>query len=406
MTVGIMNTNQLAQDLKKLSFSATIMRFMPQGQAPLFGLTSQLKEETAAQPVHGFFSKTMLFPEFTLAADITTTETLWTVVSTVNLIPGQMHQVNVTGENVIIDNVVGSNQIRVSRAIGTVAAQAASSGAAAYQVGNAFEEGSQRPAALSINPVQMTNFTQIFRDTWGVTGSVAATEVIAGESTVSENKMDCAGFHAAAIEKALFFGQKYQGTRNGQPFRAMDGLISIVSNLAYYPAYYSSPNVTTAGSTTNWTQLEAMFNPTLDQATDPKIANKRIVYVGSQAKTVLNNIGRVNSQYQMMNGATSYGLQFATFNTSRGEFTVIEHPLFNTNPAWKKMAVVIDLSTFNIAYLGDRKTQNKEFNVQGNIASDNGIDAVGGTLTTECTCLVKNPPANAVIYNLTAAAVG
>jgi hypothetical protein len=69
------------------------------------------------------------------------------------------------------------------------------------------------------------------------------------------------------------------------------------------------------------------------------------------------------------------------------------------------MAVAIDLSTFSLAYLGDRKTQNKEFNMDGD-ACDNGIDAVGGTLTTECTVVVKNPPANAVIYNLTAGAAG
>jgi hypothetical protein len=37
---------------------------------------------------------------------------------------------------------------------------------------------------------------------------------------------------------------------------------------------------------------------------------------------------------------------------------------------------------------------------------DNGIDAVGGTLTTEVTCLVKNPPANAQLTNFTAAAAG
>ena len=37
---------------------------------------------------------------------------------------------------------------------------------------------------------------------------------------------------------------------------------------------------------------------------------------------------------------------------------------------------------------------------------DNGIDAVGGTLTTELTCTIKNPPANAIIYGLTAAAAG
>ena len=70
------------------------------------------------------------------------------------------------------------------------------------------------------------------------------------------------------------------------------------------------------------------------------------------------------------------------------------------------MAVAVDLSTFRTAYLGDRKTQNKEFNSEPGDGDDNGIDAVGGTLTTEMTCVVKNPPANAVIYNLTAAAQG
>ena len=80
--------------------------------------------------------------------------------------------------------------------------------------------------------------------------------------------------------------------------------------------------------------------------------------------------------------------------------------MFNSNTTWAKMAVGVDLSTFRVAYLGDRKTQNKEFNQGGEEAVDNGIDAVGGTLTTEMTCVVKNPPANGVIYNLTAAAAG
>jgi len=58
------------------------------------------------------------------------------------------------------------------------------------------------------------------------------------------------------------------------------------------------------------------------------------------------------------------------------------------------------------AYLGDRKTQNKEFNTDGMEANDNGIDAIGGTLTSELTCVVKNPPANAIITNLTAGVAG
>jgi hypothetical protein len=112
------------------------------------------------------------------------------------------------------------------------------------------------------------------------------------------------------------------------------------------------------------------------------------------------------SFYQITDGQTQWGLQYSTFKTSRGTFNIVEHPLFNSNTTYSKMAVAVDISTFRIAYLGDRKTQNKEFNMGGDTAVDNGIDAVGGTLTTECTIVVKNPPANNVIYNLTAAAAG
>jgi hypothetical protein len=107
----------------------------------------------------------------------------------------------------------------------------------------------------------------------------------------------------------------------------------------------------------------------------------------------------------MQNGQTSYGLKFSSFNIARGSFNMIEHPLFNTNPDWAKQAVVVDLSTFRVAYLGGRKTKKEDFNMAGQ-AVDNGIDAVGGTITSELTCVVKNPPANAWIKDLTAAAIG
>jgi hypothetical protein len=161
-----------------------------------------------------------------------------------------------------------------------------------------------------------------------------------------------------------------------------------------------------AGSTTNYTQFEAAFDPAFNQATDPKVANERVLFVGGTAKKVINNIGRLNGTYYMVDGQTSWGLQFSTIKIARGTFRIIEHPLFNTNPSWQKYAVAVDLSSFALAYLGDRKTQNKEFNMNNVEAADNGIDAVGGTLTTELTTVVKNPPANAIMTNMTAAAAG
>lgn len=406
MSTGIFTTANLTQDLAKKSFAGMITRLMPNGTAPLFGMTSMLPSETAVQTEHGFFTKTMLFPQLTLGAGGQALgDTTFTVTSTANVLPGMLMRVNTTGENILINSVLSATQVQVQRAVGTVAAAAIAASVALYQVGNAFEESSVRPQSLIINPVRITNLTQIFRNTWAISDTVRTTQMIAGETNVAESRQDCAGFHAADIEKAIFFGQKSQGTRNGQPFRTMDGLINIVGNLSYYPSSFSAVNVNTAGGTTNYTQLEGFLDPVFNQTTDPKVANERVLFVGGAAKRVLNNIGRLNGTYNITDGQTSYGLQFSTFKTSRGTFRTVEHPLFNSNADWAKMAVAVDLSSFRLAYLGDRKTQNKEFNQDGD-ASDNGIDAVGGTLTTELTCVIKNPPANSIVYNLTAAAAG
>lgn len=398
---GMFNTGNFTTDLAKKSFAGMITRLMPNGAAPLFGLTSMLSTEVAAAVEHGFFTKTMIFPEVQLDGAISDgTTTAFTCDSTTNMLPGMILRVNTTGENVIVNQVVSSTVIQVTRGVGTTAAAAIADNVKLFQVGNAFEEGSQRPNALNITPVRITNYTQIFRDAWALTDTARATQVIAGNDTVSESKQDCAAFHAAAIEKALFFGQKSSGTRNGKPFRTMDGLISIVSDLTYYPSSYAAANVTTAGGTTTYTQLEAALDPVFNQATDPKVANERVMFVGGTAKLVLNNIGRLNGTYQLMDGQTSWGLQFSTFKTARGTFRVIEHPLFNTNSTWSKMAIAVDMSTFNVAYLGDRKTKSEEYGIE------EGQDATGGSLTTEMTTLIKNPPANCIIYNLTAGAAG
>ena len=405
---SIFNTGNFQTDHAKKSFASMITRLMPNGNAPLFALTSYLQEKTAVQTEHGFFTKTMIFPSFNLAADIDNSQTAFTVVSTAELIPGQIHRLEETGENVIINEVVSATVVNVTRSVGSVAAAAITVGSEvseAYCVGNAFEESSVRPTAMAIKPVRITNLTQIFRNTWALSGSAMETQMIAGDTNVAENRQDCAAFHAADIEKAIFFGQKSESFRNGQPFRTMDGLHNIVSNAAYYPAAFPTPNVYAAAATTNYTQLLGFLDPVFNQVTDPKGGNSRVLFVGGTAFNVINAIGRLNGQYQIMDGQTGFGLQFGTFKIPRGTFQMIEHPMFNTNPYWAKMAVAVDLATFNLAYLGKRRTQSQEFNEKGTPV-DNGIDAVGGTLTTELTVEIHNPPANAIITNLTAGAAG
>lgn len=403
MPVGTFNTSLLTTDLAKKSFSSMITRLMPNGQSPLFGLTSMLKEETAYQYEHGYFAKTMVFPSVTVGGGGQLIgDTTFTVVDTTNILPGMVLRVDTTGENVLVLTVPSGTTMTVRRAFGTVAAVAIAASVKLWMVGNAYEEASVRPSSLLITAIRTTNYTQIFRNTWAVSGTTAATSVIAGGTPDAESRQDCAMFHAVDIEKALFYGQKYQGTLNSQPLHTMDGILNILATSA-------AGNITTLGATTTWTQLEAALDPAFNQVTDPKNPNMRVLFVSGPARRVIHAIARLNSTYMIQGQQTEWGLQFDTIKTPRGSFNIVEHPLFNAYGAtstWGKMAVGLDLTSYNLAYMQGRKTKNAEFNGQGSPAVDNGIDAVGGTLTTELTGLLRNPAANVQLLNFTAGAVG
>lgn len=399
MAIGLLSSASAPQNLNALSFAQAITRLMPNGTAPLFGLTSLLKDESASNIEHGYFSKTMIFPFVTSSAAALAADTSITVAAYANIVPGDLLMNERTSEIVLVTALTSATALAVTRAVGTVAAAAVNSGDVWRTVGNAFEEGSVRPSALAIIAERYVNNTQIFRNSWAVTKTAAAIPQIAGAGYVSESKQDCAALHAMAIEKALFFGQKFMGTRNGQPFHTMEGIIPRVNAAA-------SGNITTLGATTNWTQLEAALDKTLATVTDPKGGNIRTMFVGGTARRVIHNIARLNSTYQITTNETAWGLQIDTIRTPRGTFEMIEHPLFNAYGAastWAKMAVICDLNAFSLAYL--RKTSDAGYNASGALV-DNGVDAEGGTLTTELTCTIKNPAAFGVLYNFTAAAAG
>lgn len=405
---GIYNTGNFTQDLAVKDFASMILRYMPNGNAPLFALTAGMKKETATNTTHGYFSKSMIFPSIALTASLggASTDTILTVSDTSEIIEGTILMMEATRENMLVTSITDNTHLVVTRGIGggITAIDIVTQPVNGYKIGNAYEEGSMRPNALAITPVQITNLTQIFRNTYAITGTADAVAVIAGDATAAENQRDAAAMHATDLEYNILFGKKSIGTKNGQPIRFMDGVASIVGNINYYPASYSQPNVFTAASGgTDFTTLESYLDPTLNQVTDPTGPNTRVIFCGGTALKAFNQIAMLNGSYRISEGDNSFGLQFRTFVTTRGTFLLKEHPLLNTSAYFSKMAFVVDLNTFNLAYLGGRDTQDRKFNQKGDtVAQDNGIDATGGTLTTECTVMVKNPPANAVIYNLTA----
>ena len=106
--------NSVTDYLEK-SFAGQMVRYAPNGQAPIFAMTSALGDGTALQVEHSYFAKTMVFPSFTLGAAVANgTDTTFTGVanSTVNLAPGDLLRSNAaTAEVVRVVSVVSSNTL-------------------------------------------------------------------------------------------------------------------------------------------------------------------------------------------------------------------------------------------------------------------------------------------------------
>lgn len=384
-------------DYLQKSFAGQMMRYAPNGTAPIFGLTNLAGAGEALSVEHGYFSKSAVFPHVTTTAEALAADTTISVEDTGSILPAEILQVDSTKEHIRVTSVDSPTQITVVRAFGGVSAATIPSGSTLYSVGNSHEQASLRPMSRLINPVRVMNKTQIFRNTWALPGTMTAISPIVGGSLTAESRDDCGFFHASDIERALIFGQQHATMVNGQYLTKMDGIIESVRK--YAPA----ENTSVAGATTTFDELELMLNPVFNTTLNGQNSDERVLFCGRAAQTVINNIGRKSGQYQLVDRQTNFGLKFKSFQTSQGMFHIIVHPMLSVNPTWSKMALALDMSQIKLLYLKGRKTQNREFGMDGTPV-DNGVDAVGGTLTTECTLEVLNPSAMAVVYNLTAAA--
>lgn len=383
-------------------FGSMIHRLAPNGTAPIFGLLSMMGKGTAESVIHGYFTKTMVFPSVQInngGTAYTNATTTLTIDSNSTVRVRDVLRSHTTGELLRITAINSDTEIVVSRAFGQVAAAAGSvaNDEILYCIGNAHEQGSPAPESRVMNPTPMTNYTQIIRSSWALPATMEAIMPQVGENLVAEDRTDCAFFHSQAIEQALIFSQAVRTTVGGKQITAMDGIVETTRRLA------PTANTTTAGATTTYAQLQTYLNPVFNTTVNGQNGNERLLIVGGAGRTVVNDIGRLSGQYQIVQGATEFGLKFGSFLTSRGRFNMIEHPLLNAHAAWSKMGLALELSSMKLLPLKGRDTFSREFGLDGKY-TENGTDAVGGVLTTELTLEIINPSANAVIFNLTAGA--
>jgi hypothetical protein len=414
-------------EIVKKSFPTMINYLLPKGDATLFGLTAKMQEEIAVQIEHGFFSKIMIFPSFTVNGTIADGTTgAVTVLDSSQLVPNGLYKVvgtSVAGvltpattyasEIVLVTAINSATSITVVRNVGTSAGPTYTSlptTSTLVHIGNAFADASTRPNSFLTKEIRVVNYTQIFRNAWMISGTVSAIQNLLGDTNLSKSKRECSQYHAMDIEKSLFFGIK--GLTTAANMRTMNGVVSQITdgqaaNL-FLPGTTQAANIVSANSAKSGVatagdlsidDFENWIDTCVNMSYDPASGMERVLFVGKQAHNVINRLMRLNTNYYLQQGATEWGLRFSRIKTTRAEVILIEHPLLNTNLQYARMAIAIDLPSLSLAYMVGRKTKSEEFN-QAGIAIDSAIDASGGSLLTELTILCKNPAGCGLMLNI------
>lgn len=379
-------------ELNARSFAGQILRRFPNGSAPIFGLTSMSGRSRAKSTTHGYFSKTMLFVAITSSAALAG-DTSLTVSSTAGITKSMVLYNVRTGENVRVTNVVDATTLAVTRSFGRVAAAAVNNADKWIGVGTAFEEGSNRPEARRMSTIYVPNYTQIFRNAWALTDTARATMSEMGYSNLAESRQDCMAFHSVDIESALVWGQAEMDTSGATPVHSTQGIIDAMEQ-------YAPGNTNDAGSTTNYAQLVTLVEPAFTSQANVGNPKGRVLVGDNKAIKVITDIGRKSGQVQIMQSETQFGLKYTSFQMYLGTLDLVIHPLFN-GLGMEGMALILDMPAIKLAYMDGRDTKPEEYNTSGKLV-ENGVDAVGGSLTTELAVELINPYSCALIRGLTA----
>lgn len=354
---------------KKGDFASGLLLVHPQGSAPLYALTSGMETADASDTIVTWFEENYNPGRYNQTNSAGTGTTL-IFDNTDFMIVGMIAMSEASGEYIIVEAIAGTS-VTVTRGFaGTtaVSSDGSSTPKVWQRIGTAFEEASDRPTAVTQLGFPRFNYTQIFRNSWNVSGTAKNVEFYTGDK-VAKSKADCAMYHSEDIERSLWFGRRNVGIKNGKPFRTMDGIIpQITTNIAAQPG---------GGMTQD--ALDTFLQSVFERNIKGK-PNERITFCGNTVVRIINKLAQSKGVIELMPGQTSFGMKVMKWMTPFGDISLMTHPLFQDSPLWSQTLYVLHPGAIRKRYL--RRTQSDDYDSNG---SRNGVDADAGVLTTELT---------------------
>lgn len=384
---GMKSTADFTADENPKSWREGILRLSPRNGAPLFALTSMMKSERTGSHEFTWWEEPLFMYTFTLGAAMTVGDTTVTLTGdATRLKPGDMLRSGLNAEHIRVISVVSNTSITVERARGaagtpegTAAAQA--NGTVFIYVGSAYREGATRTVGVSTVPVKNYNYTQIFRDPVEITRTAMQTTTYRTGDPFANDKQRTAHKHALGIERAMWFGGRYETMESGQPIRWTGGILS------FMPA----ANTYDAGGTITMDELEDQLVRIFEFGSSEKLAFGSIHVI-----SILNRLVRANTSYDWGADEKEYGMRVRRLFGPAGTLVLTEHPTFSATDYLRNDLFILDTDNLRYRHLQDTTyLRNRQAN---------DVDGKADEFLTEAGLEVQHGRTHYRVRNITAVA--
>jgi hypothetical protein len=278
-----------------------------------------------------------------------------------------------TGEQMLVTGV-STNTLTVTRGWGTTAAAAIADNNTIMIVADASAEGATSATAKTTQEAVKTNYTQIFRTPFEVTGTADASEQYGGKDIAYLQKKHGIE-HKRDMERAFLFGEAKNDVSGSKPIRATAGLNSFITT-----------NRTDASGTLTEAEFETFCRTLFRYGSSKKVLFASPLLVSAINSWALGKLQTVSSE-------KTYGISVKEYLGGHGTLYIVKHNLLEQDYAGYGMAVDTD----NVRY---RPLRGRDTKLKMNIQA-NDSDTRKDEYLTEAGLEVKLEKTHGVLYGVT-----
>lgn len=343
------------------------------GTAPLLALSSGMQKESVADSSFSWVEDSHISGNAAATANAANNADTLAVDDANIWTPNTIVMNQNTAEYMLITEIVSSTSVKVTRGVAGTTAQAVASGDRLQHIGTTFPEGGGKPMPVSQRGESRTNYVQIFKNGWAITGTAKAIKFHTGNQ-LAMNRQQALGYHLEDLERSFIFGRPYVAHINGQQTRMSGG---IAYQIATYGGLVESANQGGAGQM-NLKGILSFMRRVFDRNVKG-LPNERIAFTGSGVLELIQQMVLLDGQYNISEGESVYGIKVNKLVGHNGDLTLMTHPLFTENTAWGKELHVYHPGLIKKRVL--RETWEETFGA--GTSNNNGIDAEEGFIAVE-----------------------